>query len=411
MSYRFALLAAAGTLALGTASAQAQDDAGYYGTLGVGYSFESGENDFETVENDFPTLDAQQFESELDLSGGPAFYGALGKYFANGFRGEIELSYRERDVDSIPGDGLGLAGFPNNGEDLGRVQVSALMANFYKDLPFDAAGRFVPYVGAGVGIAKVRGEFDNVTGAQAQTDASINSGIAGPLPYRIYVSNDDYAPAFQGLAGVKLAISETVGLNIGYRYMQTGEYEYDGFVNNEPAELQGEFRSHEAMVGLRWEFGARETVAAAPTPVVRAEPRTKTCLDGTVVNVNAPCPEIEEEDALTPAELRTVVYFDFDRADLTPAARSLLQRRAREAQSVDLITVMVAGNTDTSGSSAYNERLSARRGAVVREALVSYGVSADKIEVRALGESNLAKPTADGVREPLNRRTEIEFDF
>ncbi|RZO68282.1 MAG: OmpA family protein, partial [Parvularculaceae bacterium] len=77
----------------------------------------------------------------------------------------------------------------------------------------------------------------------------------------------------------------------------------------------------------------------------------------------------------------------------------------------DIDTVVVAGNTDTSGNAAYNQRLSQRRASVVRDALIANGVSADRIRTEANGENNLAKATPDGTREPLNRRSDVTISF
>ncbi|NNU16966.1 OmpA family protein [Parvularcula sp. ZS-1/3] len=414
MSYRLALLVAAGTAALGTASAQ--DKEGYYGAAGVAYAWEFAENDFQSEANS-GVPDAQEFDSRLETGDGLGLYAAIGKYFDRGLRGEFEVSYREQPVTDMPGDGAGFAGFPTGGNsenlalgdnnDLGDLGVTAGMVNLYKDFAFDAAGRFTPYLGVGIGFAKVRGEFDNVDDETGITDAGLASATP-PVGYRIYVQNDDYVTAVQGLAGASFAITDALSLDVGYRFLQTGEYDFEAYVNNEVAQVTGEYSVHETTVGLRWDFGAG---AVAAKPVKAApKPQTKTCFDGTVVPMNQACPT-DEEDALTPAELRTVVYFEFDSAELSTAARSLLQRRAGEANDLDIISVVVSGNTDTSGSSSYNQRLSARRANVVRNALVQYGIDASKIRIVALGESNLAKPTQDGVREPLNRRTEVEFDF
>jgi outer membrane protein OmpA-like peptidoglycan-associated protein len=421
MSYRLALLVAAGTTALGTA--YAQDKEGYYATGGLNYTYEFGENDFQSEANS-GTFDAQEFDSRLETSDGFGVYAGLGKYFSRGFRGEIEASWRNQDVEELPGDGALFAGFPTgaNGQnvtvgaegpqsrgdnrELGEFSVGALMLNGYKDFNFDIAGRFQPYLGAGIGIAKVRADFDNVDDQQAVTDNDPLDDL--PIGYRIYASNDDFVPAVQGLAGINFGITENLSVNLGYRYMRTAEYDFEAYVNNEVADVTGEYEVHETTLGLRWDFGA----GVAPTPVVEPQPqvRTKTCLDGTVVPMNQPCPTAAEE-GLTPADLATVVYFEFDRADLSPAARTLLQRRAEEASDLDIVEIVVSGNTDTSGSDSYNERLSARRAQVVRDALVSYGIDGSKIQIRALGETTLAKPTQDGVKEPLNRRTEVEFDF
>jgi outer membrane protein OmpA-like peptidoglycan-associated protein len=420
MSYRLALLVAAGTTALGTASAQ--DNEGFYATAGGSYAFEAGENDFESEANS-GSFDAQEFDTEIDLSSGFGVYGGLGRYFSRGFRGEVELAWRIQDVEELPGDDLGFRGFPTgaNGQnvlvgangarsvgdnrDLGEFAVGTLMVNGYKDFNFDIAGRFQPYLGAGIGIAKVRADFDNVDDQVATLD---NDDLDGPVGYRIFVQNDDYVPAVQGLAGVNYGITDNLSLNLGYRYVRTAEYDFEAFVNNEVTDVTGGYEVHEATVGLRWDFGTGAAPIAAPAP--QPQPQTKTCLDGTVVPMNQPCPT-DVDEGLTPADLATVVYFEFDRADLSPAARTLLQRRANEASDLDIVEIVISGNTDTSGSASYNERLSARRARVVRDAMVSFGMDPSKIEIRALGESNLAKPTQDGVREPLNRRTEVEFDF
>lgn len=425
MSYRIALLAAAGTMALGAASAQ--DKEGYYGALGGSYAWEYGRNDFQSdAASGEPDL--QQFDSRLEMGDGFGLYGAFGKHFPRGLRGEFELSFRTQNVEEMPGDGLGFAGFPTgaNGQnvvtgeagvrslgdnrDLGNFNVTTGMVNVYKDFNLDIAGRLTPYVGAGIGFANVRADFDNVDDQRAATTADFGAGR--PVGYRILASNDDYVTAVQGLAGVSMALAENLSLDVGYRYLRTGEYDFEAFVNNVPTEVTGEYSVHETTVGLRWDFGAGAAPAPRPVPVVReTEPETKTCFDGTVVPIGQPCPVAAADEGLTPAELRTVVYFDLNSATLTPAARTLLQRRAAEAADLDLVEVLVSGNTDTSGSASYNERLSSQRAAVVREALIGFGIDADLIRVRALGESNLAKPTADGVKEPLNRRTEIDFDF
>ena len=67
----------------------------------------------------------------------------------------------------------------------------------------------------------------------------------------------------------------------------------------------------------------------------------------------------------------------------------------------------MAGHADRSGSAQYNQRLSQRRADVVAAELVRNGVNRSDIGVSAYGESRPLVPTADGVREPQNRRVEI----
>ena len=69
--------------------------------------------------------------------------------------------------------------------------------------------------------------------------------------------------------------------------------------------------------------------------------------------------------------------------------------------------VGVTGHADKSGSDAYNMALSLRRANNVKDELVRDGVPAASIVVVGRGESQPLVPTADGVREPQNRRVEI----
>ncbi|SKA31105.1 OmpA family protein, partial [Enhydrobacter aerosaccus] len=62
-----------------------------------------------------------------------------------------------------------------------------------------------------------------------------------------------------------------------------------------------------------------------------------------------------------------------------------------------------------SGPESYNMALSLRRANAVKDALVRNGVPATAISVVGKGEQGLLVPTADGVREPQNRRVVIEI--
>ena len=70
-------------------------------------------------------------------------------------------------------------------------------------------------------------------------------------------------------------------------------------------------------------------------------------------------------------------------------------------------SVRVIGHTDTSGSAAYNLGLSQRRAKDARDELVSQGVNSAIITSEGKGETEPFIPTGDGVKEQLNRRTEV----
>jgi len=84
---------------------------------------------------------------------------------------------------------------------------------------------------------------------------------------------------------------------------------------------------------------------------------------------------------------------------------------AAYAKSGNATRVTVVGYTDASGSLGYNEALSEQRARVMAQALTRLGIAPSIMNVEWKGKHDLAVPTADGVKEPLNRRSTIEIDF
>lgn len=106
-----------------------------------------------------------------------------------------------------------------------------------------------------------------------------------------------------------------------------------------------------------------------------------------------------------------MVYFEWDRSNLTDQARSVISRAVSEARRCGVSTVNIAGHADRSGSASYNVGLSERRARAVRDEMVRLGVTGAAISLEAFGESRPAVQTPDGVREPLNRRSEVVIDL
>lgn len=118
-----------------------------------------------------------------------------------------------------------------------------------------------------------------------------------------------------------------------------------------------------------------------------------------------PPPAPEPEPMAMPGPF--VVYFDFDRAALTPQARAELADVIQAARTTGSGTIDITGYTDLSGAESYNQVLSERRANSVIEFLVDNGVDAARIVGRGLGESNPVVMTE--APEQRNRRVEIEF--
>ena len=98
------------------------------------------------------------------------------------------------------------------------------------------------------------------------------------------------------------------------------------------------------------------------------------------------------------------VYFDLDSWTLTAEDLAVITNVINTARAGGQSHITVVGHTDTSGSAAYNKRLSVRRANVVVEALVDMGARRAAIQASGVGETDLAVPTADGVKEAKNRR-------
>jgi len=108
-----------------------------------------------------------------------------------------------------------------------------------------------------------------------------------------------------------------------------------------------------------------------------------------------------------PAPPIYVVLFDFDSARITGAGKAVIDQALADAARMPRVMVAATGHADRSGTEAYNFALSLRRADAVRTALIAGGISPDAITVAGRGESEPAVPTADGAKEPANRRVVI----
>lgn len=101
------------------------------------------------------------------------------------------------------------------------------------------------------------------------------------------------------------------------------------------------------------------------------------------------------------------VFFDWD-VDTPPAeAQTTIQQVVANRASCGWSRLSVTGHADASGSDAYNVGISTRRANNIAAMLEAAGVAATDLVVTGKGESELKIQTADGVREPMNRRVEI----
>lgn len=118
------------------------------------------------------------------------------------------------------------------------------------------------------------------------------------------------------------------------------------------------------------------------------------------VETIAPLPLIKE---------KVMIQYEFDSNEIKKGSYSTLDRIAAYLVQHPDEKINVKGYTDSSGSKGYNESVSRFRASSVRIYLIGKGVSADNIEIFAMGDASPVAPndTPEGRR--LNRRVEIEF--
>jgi outer membrane protein OmpA-like peptidoglycan-associated protein len=117
----------------------------------------------------------------------------------------------------------------------------------------------------------------------------------------------------------------------------------------------------------------------------------------------------EVERSLTTEGGAYLVFFAWDQADLTPVTQAVLAQVVADYARGQPTRVVIAGHADRSGTEAYNLALSEQRAQNVARALTARGVPPSALDVQWFGESKPRISTADGVREPQNRRVEITF--
>jgi outer membrane protein OmpA-like peptidoglycan-associated protein len=373
MHFRNALLGTAALL-LAPGIAAAQPVSGLYiaGGVGANYLQDTDISSSGELSNALGTV-GRSTSGDVSFEWGWVGVVSLGWGFGNGVRAEIEGNYRTNDLDDISGFGGGTTGAS------GRAASYGVMGNVFYDFDLASWGintggfSIQPYIGAGIGY--IWREFDNVRvnvlGSQVRTD------------------DTDGRFGYQAIVGVGFPLHQYVpGLTLTaeYRFLGTLEHEYDttsggGAFTISESRTESENYNHSIMVGLRYAFNPP---APPPPPVVAAPP------------------------AAAPAPARTyLVFFDFDRADLTERARQIIADAARASTAVQTTRIEIAGHADRAGTPQYNQRLSERRAAAVANELERQGVPRSAMVVQAFGESRPLVQTADGVREPQNRRVEI----
>jgi hypothetical protein len=330
-----------------------------------------------------------------------------------------------QDIGVNPVDGPYGPGPAKERYNVGFIGAGAVGYAFSNGLQFDVLGAYeynnlnnlvpVPVPGRQTGHQETYGSFLEGAYAFKMTDLGIPISFFSPYigigsgavwthhPSPEYLSNGDLHRiggtsganfAYEGILGAAFPIAAVPGLALTTDYRLVGIHNagdlFSTFYNVPEGKivtgrigLQKDIFVHVMTFGVAYAFGVHSPPAAEnPTPLPMAAPAT--------------------------LPSRTyLVFFDWDRADLTSRARQIVAEAAAASSHVQTTRISVNGYTDLSGTQRYNQALSVRRAQAVEAELIRDGVQRSEIAVQGFGESNPLVQTAAGVREPQNRRVEI----
>jgi outer membrane protein OmpA-like peptidoglycan-associated protein len=80
------------------------------------------------------------------------------------------------------------------------------------------------------------------------------------------------------------------------------------------------------------------------------------------------------------------IHFDFNKAVIQPDSNALLDDIAAALKNFPEWRLRITGHTDSTGDVAYNEVLSMNRANAIKQALVSRGIDAARLETLGMGE-------------------------
>ncbi len=332
--------------ALGAASARAQSPAAPSGPVAWYLGAEGGWTSLERQHDKIPGIPfPQTWKDGFNV-------GARTGYEYGPWRFEEEFRFQQNGLDR-------LVKHPAKGE----RDAYAFLSNLIYDVSL--GWPLTPHIGGGIGAVELR-----------------ESARIPILGISDFDRGSDWGFGYQAIAGVRYEINHLLAFDLDYRYLATTKPHFrtppqlvvDGVPRGNLTVSSG-YSTHSIVASLSVRFGAPPPPVALPPPVVQRRV--------------------------------FLVFFDWDKDTITREGMEIVRQAADAWRAGGSVQIQVTGYTDASGSVGYNQRLSERRANNVSNAMIRFGVPREQMIVSGRGKNDQRVPTADGVREPQNRRVEI----
>jgi len=155
---------------------------------------------------------------------------------------------------------------------------------------------------------------------------------------------------------------------------------------------------------LARENARRDSIAAADRARADSIARAQRTADSLAAAQRAAA---EQATNASRSALTAIVYFDYDRSELSSEAQATLDAKVPLLTGASATRLRITGHTDNRGSDEYNLALGLRRANSVKRYLTAHGVDASRLETASLGEEQPVAEGDDEASRAQNRRAEF----
>lgn len=221
MTKRSLLVGAALSAAIAMAPAYADNHDGFYGNVGGGFAFAP---DFKMT----PTSSSNN-TAKIQTKTGYNVTGAIG-YKYDDFRVEGAVGYLRNKVDKADRAGTPLT------TPTGRNTATTFMVNGYYDVNIDSTPQVTPYLGLGVGVARIK------------------SNVRASADTRDFLDGSSNRFAYQGIVGLNYHFADNMAVGVDYRYITTSKKKVNYIATTGATYVEGKGRYSNNLLSANFSY-------------------------------------------------------------------------------------------------------------------------------------------------------------